>query len=282
MSTCKSHNNQKKIAAINDISGFGRCSLAVEIPIISYMRLQCCPVITSVFSNHTGYDHYFFDDYTDKMEEYIDHWKRLGLEFNGISSGFLGSAKQIEIVEGFFKYFKKENTIAIVDPVMGDYGKCYPSYTDEMCRKIEKLVRHADIITPNLTEACVLTGREYSVEDADDDYLSSLARELIEMGPEKAVITGVPQGEYLTNVVIEKGFTPVFIKRKKIGENRSGTGDVFLAIIAADAVNGVSFTRSVIKAVDFIEACIRRSIELDIPLTDGVCFEEELYKLERN
>lgn len=123
------HNNQKKIAVINDISGFGRCSIAVAMPIISYLRVQCCPLPTSIFSNHTGFEHYFFDDYTDKMEEYISHWERLGLEFRGICSGFLGSKEQIEIVETFFRKFKKDDTIAVVDPIMGDYGKPYGTYT---------------------------------------------------------------------------------------------------------------------------------------------------------
>ncbi len=277
-----SHNNQKKIAVINDMSGFGRCSLAVEIPIISYLRVQCCPVPTSIFSNHTGFEHYFFDDYTSKMEEYISHWERLGLSFCGICSGFLGSKEQIEIVEDFFKRFKKESTIAIVDPIMGDYGKPYGTYTPEMCREMKKLVRYADILTPNLTEACILTDREYEKTTGSNRELVEIAEELMEMGPEKVVITGVPQKSFLTNIICEKGKNPKFIKRKKIGVNRSGTGDVFSAILSADAVNHVDFARSVEKAADFIVKCIRRSIELEIPVTDGVCFEEVLYQLRQD
>ncbi len=274
-----SHNNQKKIAVINDLSGFGRCSLAVALPIISYLRVQCCPVPTSIFSNHTGFDHYFFDDYTNKMEEYISHWKRLELTFQGICSGFLGSVEQIEIVEHFFKEFKTEQTIAIVDPIMGDYGKPYGTYTDEMCREMKKLVQYADILTPNLTEACLLTDRDYESFGDSNRELLDLAKELVEMGPSKVVITGVPQKSFLTNIIYEKGKEPKFIKRKKIGVNRSGTGDVFSAILSADAVNGVDFSKSVEKAADFIVRCIHRSMELDLPVTDGVCFEEVLYRL---
>lgn len=278
----ESHNNQKKIAVINDISGFGRCSLAVAMPIISYLRVQCCPVPTSVFSNHTGYEHYFFDDYTDKMEEYISHWERLGLEFRGICSGFLGSREQIEIVEEFFQKFKKEDTIIVVDPIMGDYGMPYGTYTPEMCKEMKRLARYADILTPNLTEACILAGRDYKNTGSSNAELVELAEKLVKMGPEHVVITGVPQKSFLTNVICEKGKEPKFVKRKKVGINRSGTGDVFSAILAADAVNHVDFARSVEKAADFIVTCIRRSIELEIPVTDGVCFEEVLYRLKRD
>lgn len=276
----QSHNNQKKIAVINDISGFGRCSVSVALPIISYLRVQCCPVPTSIFSNHTGFEHYFFDDYTDKMEEYISHWDRLGLRFHGICSGFLGSVKQIEIVERFFYRFKEKETIAIVDPIMGDYGKPYSTYTKQMCQEMKKLVTYADILTPNLTEACLLTDKDYETVHGTNAELVEIAEQLAHMGPDKVVITGVPQKTFLTNLVFEKGKKPCFIKRKKWGVNRSGTGDVFSAILAADAVNGMDFAKSVERAADFIVMCIKRSMELDIPVTDGVCFEEVLYRLK--
>lgn len=273
------HNNQNKIMLINDISGFGRCSVAVQLPIISHLKVQCCPIPTSIFSEHTGFDHFYFDDYTDKMEEYASHWKRLGLEFKGICTGFLGSHEQIDIVERLIKEFRNERTIVTIDPVMGDYGKKYSIYTDEMCEGLKHLTTYADILTPNLTEACILTGREYDEEAATDDYLTEIAAELCSMGPSKVVITGVPQGEYLRNLVYEEGRPPAVIKARKIGVSRSGTGDVFAAIIAADAVNSVPFAASVKKAVNFISECIIRAVDMDIPPTDGVPFEEVIYKL---
>ncbi|MBQ3783830.1 MAG: pyridoxamine kinase [Lachnospiraceae bacterium] len=272
------HNNQKKIAVINDLSGFGRCSIAVAWPIISVMKVQCCPVPTSIFSNHTGFESYFFDDYTDKMQAYIDQWKKLDLRFNGISTGFLGSKDQIEIVSQFLKDFKTEDTIVIMDPVMGDYGKAYTTYTHEMCQEMKKLVKHADILTPNLTEACILADVEYK-ENMNTSELTKIAKHLSEKGPEKIVITGVPVSTYLGNFCYEKGKEPKMLRIKKIGESRSGTGDVFSAILAADAVNGVDFETSVRKAAAFIKKCIERSIEMDLPLTDGVCIEEFLNQL---
>lgn len=273
-----SHNNQKKIAVINDISGFGRCSVAVALPIISAMKIQCCPVPTSIFSNHSGFKEFFFDDYTDKMQQYIDNWKKLDLQFKGISTGFLGSSRQIEIVAKFLKDFSLKDTIVIIDPVMGDYGKPYSTYTEEMCKDMRKLMSYADIITPNLTEACILTDTLYKDNMAEKE-LEEIIGKLSGMGPEKIVITGLLDGDYVANLVYERDRGISWIKNRKVGKERSGTGDIFAAIISADAVNGVDFTLSVKKASDFIMKCISRSIEMDIPDTDGVCFEEFLTTL---
>lgn len=274
-----SHNNQKKIAVINDFSGFGRCSIAVALPIISTLKIQCCPLPTSIFSNHTGFDSFFFDDYTDKMPLYINEWKKLGLQFDGITSGFLGSKKQIEIVTQFFKDFKTKENIIIVDPVMGDYGKIYATYTKEMCEEMKKLVQYADIITPNITELCILTDTPYQ-EKWKISELEKMTEELAEKGPEKIVVTGIVQKEFIANFCYEKRKPPKILRCHRVGTQRSGTGDVFSSIIAADAVNQVPFDKSVKKASNFIKKCILKSIEMDIPVTDGVCFEELLQTLK--
>lgn len=274
-----SHNNQKKIAVINDFSGFGRCSIAVALPILSVMKVQCCPLPTSIFSNHTGFPSYFFEDYTSRMVPYMQEWKKLDLHFNGICSGFLGSKEQIEIVKKFFKEFKTEETQIIVDPVMGDYGKPYPTYTEEMCGEMKKLVEFADILTPNVTEACVLTDTPYK-EKWKIEEIQEMAEKIHKMGSKKIAITGIVQGGFIANFCYEEGQQPKVLRTHKEGTQRSGTGDIFASIIAADAVNGVPFYKSVKKASDFIKKCIIRSQELDIPLTDGVCFEEVLGKLK--
>ncbi len=275
-----SHNHQKKIAVINDISGFGRCSIAVSLPIISMLKVQCCPLPTSIFSNHTGFPSFFFEDFTKNMEPYMEEWKKLDLRFNGISTGFLGSAEQIRIVQEFISEFKKEDTLVIVDPVMGDYGKTYSTYTEEMCQRMKELAWKADILTPNLTEACILTDTPYK-DDWKTAEVIALAEKLSDQGPEKVVITGVSQKSYICNFCYEKGTEPSIVKTQKVGTQRSGTGDIFAAIISADAVNGVNFHDSVKRASLFIKKCILRSMELDIPVTDGVCFEEVLHTLNR-
>ena len=275
----QNHNNQKKIAVINDFTGFGRCSLAVSIPIISMMKIQCCPLPTSILSNHTGFESFFFDDYTEHMREYMDEWKKLGLRFSGICTGFIGSKEQIRIVSDFIEYFADKDTVVVVDPVMGDYGKAYATYTEEMCFEMKKLVKYADILTPNLTEACIIADEPYAKKRHLKD-LHALAAKLGDMGPEKVVITGIEQGDYIANYCYEKGKEGRIRKVHRVGDQRSGTGDIFSSIIAADAVNKVDFYDSVRKASIFIKKCIERSIEMKLPLTDGVCFEEVLYKLK--
>ncbi|MFR8170311.1 MAG: pyridoxamine kinase [Marvinbryantia sp.] len=269
---------QKKIAVINDMSGYGRCSIAVSLPVISKLKVQCCPVPTAIFSNHTGYEHYFFDDYTEKMPEYIRNWKLLGLEFSGIYSGFLGSDAQIDIVENFIRDFRTEQTLVIIDPVMGDYGKAYATFTPTLCKSMKRLVQYADILTPNLTEACILTDTPYK-EKWRKKEIRELAVKLMEMGPSKVVITGIVQGSYIANYVCDEKKCEHFLRTIRVGTQRCGTGDLFASIIAADAVNGVDFAVSVKKASNFVKKCIEKSMELEIPVTDGVAFEEILDKL---
>lgn len=276
-----SHNNQKKIAVINDISGFGRCSVAVSLPIISYLGIQCCPVPTSIFSNHTGFPHFFFDDYTDKMQEYIDNWKKLDLHFGGIMTGFLGSKRQIEIVKKFIRDFGDEDTKVLVDPAMGENGKAYPTYTEEMCLEMKRLVEYADIITPNVTEACILTDTEYR-ESFTRSELYRMAEKLVDIGADHVVIFGVNMGYYVGNVVASHSLEPKLIRHKKTGEFRSGTGDIYASIIAADMVNRVKFEDSVRKAADFVKKALIATERLEIPKTDGLAFEEVLYTLRRN
>ncbi len=278
---------QKKAAIINDISGYGRCAVTVALPIISKLKVQCCPVPTSIFSNHTGFPTWFFDDYTERMQPYIDQWKQLGLTFDGIQTGFLGSRRQIEIVAGFIRDFRREGTVVVVDPIMGDNGKCYATYTEEMCREMGRLVTFADIITPNVTEACILTDTSYHEGKWKMEEIRELACALSGMGPKKVVITGIVQGEYIANYCYERtsgsgtdAQAGHLLRTVKVGTQRCGTGDIFAAIVTADAVNGVPFDRSVKKASNFIKRCILKSMEMEIPLTDGVCFEEILDTLK--
>ena len=214
-------------------------------------------------------------DFTQHMNDYLAEWKKLDLEFDAISTGFLGSVEQIAIVKEMIHNFQTSKTKIIIDPVMGDYGKTYPTYPLELCYRMKELVSYADILTPNVTEACILTDTPYH-EDWTVDEVEELARKLSSQGPKKVVITGVPQGEDLCNVCYEADRGTNVITTHKVDVQRSGTGDVFAAIISADAVNGVPFERSVRKAADFICRCIARSLELAIPVTDGVCFEEVL------
>lgn len=276
---------QKKIAIINDIAGFGRCAMTVLLPIVSYLGVQGCPLPTSIFSSNTAFPHFFMDDYTDRMEEYIENWGKIGLSFDGIATGYLGSVRQIDIVRQFIRKFSGEKTLVIVDPVMGDHGRLYSAYTVELCTELRKLVELADIITPNLTEACYLLGVPYKAEGWKQRELFTMAECLSKMGPSRVVITGIPQGEYIANCVyVKEGQDKPEAKLARIhkaGAERCGTGDVFAAVIAADAVNGIPFDRSVRKASGFVKQCIEKAVELGTPAAEGAPFEEILYRLRR-
>lgn len=271
-------NDQKRIAVINDFCGFGRCSIAASLPIISAMQIQCCPLPTAIFSNHTGFDSFLSTDYTEHMDAYIDEWMKLGLHFQGILTGFLGSPEQIQIVKRFLSVFRREGTVAVIDPVMGDYGKLYPTYSPLLAQQMSALVPYADILTPNLTEACILTGTVYD-PDMREETLCGICQTLSEMGPKKIVISGLERGDCLENFVFEAGKQPKTIRECKVGPCRSGTGDVFSSIIAGDAVLGVDFIDSVSHASSFVAKALRHTVALDLPKTDGICFEQFLKEI---
>lgn len=269
----------KKIAMINDIAGYGRCSATESIPIISAMKVQVCPVPTSLFSNHTGFPVHFMHDCTPYLRDYLAKWKELGFRFDGIYCGFLGSAEQIGIVQEFLAGWP--DVPFILDPVMGDHGKAYRTVTPEHCEGLKSLLSRAAIITPNITEACLLTDTPYRESGWKRDELCLLARQLHAMGPDKVVITGLRENEDYINFISERtdGLTTEVNRTHSAGHSWHGTGDIFASIIAADAVNGVSFGESVEKAASFVRTCISASIRLGIPEQEGVCFENFLGQL---
>lgn len=270
---------QKRVAVINDITGFGRCSIAAALPIISAMKIQCCPLPTAILSAHTGFENYFLRDFTKDMKPYMEHWKSQKLEFDGIATGFLGSKEQIEEVIHFFDLFKTKDNLVLVDPVMGDYGKLYSSYTEEMCEEMKKLVPYADILTPNLTEACRLLDIPYETADTSEEGLHQICERLSEMGPDKIVITGLQGDEIITNYVYEKGKETRKVLVDKIGKDRSGTGDVFSSVLFGDVINGKEFYDAASHAAEFITKVIRYTVKLHTPEHYGLCFERYLYEL---
>jgi pyridoxine kinase len=271
---------QKKIALINDVTGFGRCSIAVMAPIVSAMKIQAVTVPTAILSAHTQFPEYYFDDYTSKMHDYIQTYKDLNLHFDAIASGFLGSEEQVDIVIDFFKTFKKEGVFTLVDPVMGDYGKLYETYTPSLCEKMKALVHYADILTPNLTELCTLTDVEYRTEGFTDAELGEMCRKLTEQGPEHIVVTGIPyNSKQIMNYVYSKGEEPRIVMVDRIGGDRSGTGDVISSIIAGMYMNGHDFYESVKKAAEFVTKCIRYCEDNNVPTHWGLCFEMYLRDL---
>lgn len=276
-----------KVAAINSLAGYGRCSATEILPILSVMGVQACPVPTSVFSNHTGFPAFFCQDFTAQMPGYLGQWQQMGLAFDGIFCGFLGKKEQIPIVSSFIKEQKKKAApTVLIDPVMGDRGKAYRTITKEHCLSLKELVRLADIITPNITEACLLTDTPWKDSFWDDAVLEEICRKLHALGPDRIVITGLPlspeKGDgFLNFLSFSENGSIQFARCEMLsaGQSRHGTGDIFAAILAADAVNGTDFKASVQKAARFVADCIRLSDRLGIPEPEGVCFENLLGQL---
>lgn len=302
--TQKGGDTVPRLAMINDIAGFGRCSTTVSLPVISVMKVQVCPVPTSVLSNHLGFPLCHFDDYTSHMRDYLHAWKELGLSFDGLYCGFLGNEEQINIVKEFVEMFRPP--MFLLDPVMGDHGKAYSSITEAHIRKMRELLPLADIITPNITEACLLTDTPWKEGTWTMKELSGLCQKLTELcqtdsdlslsesshdtansvtdtsrtvcGRTSIVITGIRQGNSLVNFLWDDGVyttvaTPI------AGASRPGTGDIFASILAADAVRGETLLSSVQKAANFVGLCIAGSEKAGTPVQEGVVFEKYLSAL---
>ena len=170
--------SQKKIAVINDLAGYGRCALTISLPLLSAHGLQACPIPTAIFSNHTAFSSFHQTDLTNILYDYVNEWEKLGLSFDGILSGFLNSPEQIDFVIEFIRTFRTPQTVVIIDPVLGDHGHTYRTITPEMCEKMKELAYLADVLTPNLTEACLLADYPYHTEDWNETEMYTLMKRL--------------------------------------------------------------------------------------------------------
>ena len=264
----------KKIAVINDLSGFGKCSLSVSLPIISAFGIQACPLPTGVFSNQTGYESFKSVDLTDSMQGFIDEWKKLNASFDGILTGFIPNGRQGEIISRFIDDFRSDNTVVMVDPIMGDDGEIYPCYDENTIDAVKALAKKADIITPNVTELALLSGMEIK-----DNYSVTAIKEMSQKTGVKTVITtGIDLGNEIANAVYSDN-TFELVKSRKLGEHFSGTGDTFSAyVLSSYLINGDIFS-CVKSASKFIEKAIEETLKSEKPLhyhPDGIEFEKLL------
>lgn len=288
----------KRIALINDLSGFGKCSLTAAIPVISVMGMQACPLPTAILTAQTGFEEYFCDDYTDKMDTFTEQWKKMDVEFDGIYSGFLADSRQIEKVCNFLDQFKKSDTLYLADPVMGDHGKPYDMFTEDFLHGMKTLVQKADVITPNLTELCMLADVDYEEMTAhrgEADYLSRVqeachilqkkaaARTAEKSGKKQIIIvTGIVRTrngkEYIGNLAAwgEEWF---HIENPYTGMGFSGTGDLFASVICGSLVKGLSVRKAMEKASYFLQEAIEEASAEQIPTVHGVHFEKYLSRL---
>ena len=265
-----------RVAAIHDMSGFGRCSLTVAIPILSAMGIQCCPLPTAFLSTHTGgFEGFTFLDMTDELPKVAAHWKSLGLEFQAVYSGFLGSERQIAIVEDFLREFRCADTAAVIDPVMGDHGEVYQTYTPAMCAGMARLAELADVITPNLTEAALLLGVPYDALPAGEAGCREVVERLSLDGRRSVVLTGASTAPELTGAMCfdaKTGRTEA-VQTRRVPQEFHGTGDVFASVLTGALVQGASLPDAVRQAVDFVRACAERTAKAGIPMREGVEFE---------
>ncbi|WMJ79511.1 pyridoxamine kinase [Clostridium sp. MB40-C1] len=274
----------KRVAAIHDLSGFGRASLCAITPVLSTMGVQVCPLPTAILSTHTGgFEDFSFIDLTDSMEAYMEHWRKLQIEFDCIYSGFLGSSKQIEIVSKFIDIFGKEDNLIVIDPVMADNGELYSTMDMSMVENMKKLIEKADIITPNFTEAAYLLNKDYRSNITDSEVKEWLGK-LSDMGPEVVIITSVPDSELHkdTNVVAYDRINKKFwkVSCRYIPAHFPGTGDIFTSVIVGSLLQGDSLPIALDRGVQFITACIKASYGFEYPQREGVLLERVLENLK--
>lgn len=277
----------KRIAAVHDLSCFGRCALTVIAPALSAMGYQVIPIPTCLLSTHTGgFTDMYFEDMTPQMRAIIDHFEVLGLKFDAIYTGFLGSEGQISLVGDFIDRFADKDTVVLVDPVMGDDGKLYSTYTTELMLGMKHLCEGATVITPNLTEACFLCGSEYvdtscmSREELEG-FAGGLCDKLVGLGARKIVITGMPAANGELAVYgrdVESGES-CFYCFARCPKNYPGTGDLFASVFLGSVMRGDSFDKAIHLAADFTHRVMDFSAEFDTPTRDGVAFERFLGEL---
>lgn len=270
---------QKRIAAIHDISGFGKCALTVALPVISAAGIEVSAIPTAVLSTHTGgLKGYTCLDLTDEMPKIAHHWKTLGLTFDAVYSGYLGSERQIDIVSDFIDTFCQNGSFAIVDPAMADNGKMYALLDMKFAKAMKRLCQKADIIVPNMTEAAFLLDREYFHGPYTKEYIESTVRELSRLGPKKIVLTGVCFEENTIGAASydAESDTVTYYFRERVEGMFHGTGDVFASALTAALLRGKTLERASEIAVDFTVDSIRRTAEGGTDHRYGVDFERGL------
>ena len=262
----------KRIVTMQDLSCIGKCSLTVALPVLSAMGCQCCPLPTALLSAHTGFTGGSFLDLTEEMQHIADHWARIDIHFDGIYSGFLGSAAQIGTVQQFITRFRGTGLV-VIDPVLGDHGQAYRTCTPELCNGMRRLAESADIITPNLTEASLLLEQSYETIQAIDP--AETVRRLSLEGRRSVVLTGYSTGDGQTGALCfdraDGSIQAVQVQR--VPRDFSGTGDLFTSVLTGAMVKGVPLIQAARTAADFVQSCAARTLAAGNTDDEGVDFE---------
>lgn len=280
----KGGNKMKKIVTIQDISCYGKCSLTVALPIISAMGVEAAIIPTAVLSTHTMFSRFTFKDLSDQIEPISEHWKEEKLQFDALYTGYLGSFEQIDLMKQFFEDFGK-NTLKFVDPAMGDNGKLYPAFDEAFAKHMATLCAKADIIDPNLTEACFMLGTEYKEDgEYDEAYIKDILKKLCGLGAKIAILTGVSLEENKLGAMGYDSEKDEFFSyfNEKIPAKYHGTGDVFSSTLVGALTRGESLQKAIEIAADYTrESIVYTQKDADKPWY-GVNFEQAIpYLIEK-
>lgn len=280
----------KKVAVINDLSGLGRCSLTAAISVLSAMGIQTCPLPTAILSSQTEYPSYYCYDFTDKMDYFRQEWKKLGTCFSGIYTGYIASVPQIKEIFHFLDTFQTPDTFLLVDPVMGDDGMTYDMYTSEFLSAMKELTARADVITPNITEFCLLTDMDYNtlqnsslslhqliscLKDASHTLTAERTKKILITGIRFTTDDGIPK---IGNLLLD-GSSHFLSAFPCCDGSYSGTGDLFASCITGGLARGTSLTEMMQTAGSFLEKALADSVKEHVPVNEGVNFEKYLYLL---
>ena len=270
----------KRILTIQDISCLGKCSITVALPIISAMGVEATILPTAVLSTHTMFPDFTVKDLTDQLIPITDHWKSQNVKFDAIYTGYLGSAEEIEIAKKIFEEFGGDDTLIFIDPVMGDNGKLYPAFDMEYAKLNAGLCGYADIIVPNLTEACFMTDTEYK-EDYDKEYIEELLAKLAKLGAKKVVLTGIAFNDGKTGVYGLDTVTgeKIAYENDKIDASFHGTGDIFASVSVGALTRGLSLNDAFKIAADYTAKTIKATLGNPAKPWYGVDFETTIPEL---
>ena len=270
-----------RVAAVHDMCGYGKCSLTAAIPILSAAGCDVCPVPTALFSAHTMYRDYTFHDTTDILPAYLDAWRKEGVELDGIYSGFLGSAEQVALIQRLYREYP--GALRLVDPVMGDAGRMYPTYTPELCEAMGALADGADVLMPNLTEASLLTGRDYPGQDLDDEQVDDWLDALLALGAKNVVLKGIDRGDgKLRNFVASASAgvaARVENEHDRLPYMIHGTGDAFASALCGAVMAGRGLAESARVAGEFVRHAMESTRHQPHFEERGVSFELDLGEL---
>ena len=268
-----------RVAAVHDLCGYGKCSLGVAIPVLSAAGCDVCPVPTGLFSSHTAYPGWYMHDTTDMLSDYLAAWKNIGVEIDAVYSGFLGAPEQVDRIRDLYNMYP--SALRVVDPVMADHGKVYPTYTPELCDAMAELACGADILTPNLTEASIILGQDWPGTDIDDDTAKRMIEGLLEKGAKNVVLKGIQrEGEScIRNFVAGQDCELFEAKNEYLPYMLHGTGDLYCSCLLAAIMAGKSLQEAVVFAGDFVHDAMIVSAKQPDFKERGVSFELIIGKL---